>query len=97
MRRQNDQTLQTWAQQIQHRLAQERWHTANLIYHGRPGSQAPSSAHADNENNQHVLDMEDVTLDDLTRLQEFLYAAGVAQGVVKQASAAGGRTAGGGP
>lgn len=93
MRRQNDEQLRCWAQQIGQRLAREGWHAAYLVYHGSPGSDGPSSAHAENTENVHVLAMEDVGVGDLSRLQVFLQEEGVGDVTVKQANAGGSRVA----
>lgn len=89
MRRQEDDQLKGWAHQIGERLRSEGWPSAYLIYHGAPGASGPSSAHAENTQNLHVLEMEQVEVDDLNRLREFLLAEGIAEVTVKQANAGG--------
>ena len=93
MRRQNDDQLRGWAHQVSQRLRQEGWPAAYLVYHGSPGSAGASSAHVENTQNLHVLDLEDVTVDDLARLRELLVGEGVADVTVKQANAGGSHSA----
>ncbi len=85
MRRQKDSTLQAWAHQILSRLADQGRHTVTLVYHGAPGADAPSSAHADDEANAHLLEMEDVTVADLEFLRRLL-SDQAGRVVVRQAS-----------
>ena len=89
MRRQEDDQLTGWAHQIGTRLRQEGWPPAYLIYHGAPGAGGTSSAHAENTQNLHILEMELVEVDDLNCLREFLLAEGVAEVTVKHANAGG--------
>src|SRR6266480_2291012 len=83
MRRQNDEQLRCWAREISQRLMQDGWPAAYLIYHGSPGSGGPSSAHAENSENIHILAMQDIGVGDLSRLQELLPEEGVGDVTVK--------------
>jgi hypothetical protein len=93
MPRQSDEQLRVWANEIGGRLRAEGWASAYLVYHGSPGSEGPSTAHAENTENLHVLELKDVEVDDLNRLREFLLEQGLADVTVKQASAGGSHVA----
>jgi len=93
MRRQNDEQLRCWAHEISQRLMQDGWPAAYLIYHGSPGSEGPSSAHAENTENIHILAMQDIGVGDLRRLQQLLQEEGVGDVTVKQANSGGSRAA----
>jgi hypothetical protein len=86
MRRQQDETLRGWANQIASRVRRGHKHQVNLIDHGAPGTETSSSAHADDEDNTHLMEFEDVTSEDLDCLRGFLQDDGVANVVVKQHS-----------
>ena len=91
MRRQDDEQLRGWAHQIGRRLVEQGCQAAYLVWHGSPGSDGASSAHAEDTQNGHVLELENVTVDDLSRLRDFLPEFGVAAVTVKQANAGGAR------
>lgn len=89
MRTQDDEQLRGWAHQIASQLSDRGIQAAYLVWHGAPGTSGVSSAHAEDTQNGHVLELEDVTVDDLIRLREFLSESGIADVTVKQANAGG--------
>lgn len=91
MRKHNDEQLRAWAHHVAGRLTDQGRHAAYLVWHGSPGSGGVSTAHAEDTRNGHVLELENVTVEDLSRLGELLAEFGVADVTVKQANAGGAR------